>query len=974
MATFVHEPYLERGSGHRALISAWQRRQLRILLSFSRCAAASIESWARLVSELEPSIPVAHLPVASNLPDRRDRREERRSKLGAGSRLVVSLFSTGHDSRNDGHALAALQALVKDQPDVLCLNLGAGARPVAHVPESVEVVTPGWLDADVLAEHLAATDIFLSPLVDGASTRRTTIAAALQHEVAVVSTDGHLTDSELRDADAGLALAPVEDPVAFGALVGQLARSREDRLELGRRGRAAYERRWSWSAGVPRLIALLDDGDRQPSRVPRNTRSQPAPSVYEHGEALRIAWTGPVGHEGGPWFATTLLRSLLDGGAQVDLFLPGSPQDLPAPLNGVERLSVVSRQSGWQWGRWYSANMSLAFVTSAAARVVTYARLSLQLALRHQAYPYDLVFQLSQPETFVPRWLADRYPPVVLYPGTHAAGELRWLRAERALAKRYEPRGRRILARTYLTARARLQRREYAKAALVLAASERFRALLCADCGIPVARTRVLPHPIDLDRFTPGPLVRPASPVTLLFVSRLSARKGLELIVGLSRRLGDLEGQVRIAVYGGATMWSDYSAMLGELDPRIASYGGALPALDLVEAYRSAHALLLPSRYEPFGLVVGEALACGLPTVVSDQVGAGESVSELVCRRFPDGDLDAFEREVRKLLGDLERDESGIRSAAAAQARGLFAPGAIGAQLRDILREAVTDEPSPAPGRRSVAQRAAHRLLRRLPPAWVRGAGRLQFKYPWLRPVVACLAARVADAETVIAHGVGAGLRFRGTGGYPGYVLGTSEPEEQALLQAELGPGAVFYDIGANVGFFSTLAGRLVGPTGRVFAFEPFPLSADRAEANAALNHLGQVTVIRAAVGRGPGRATLAVSDHHATHRIVPDGEGIEVDVVSIDDWLRNGDVPPPTLVMIDAEGAELDVLEGMLEVMAKHRPVVTCEVHWLGEAFTDFFAQRVAPLGYALSALSGEVTAEAARWHAVLRPAGSPR
>jgi FkbM family methyltransferase len=227
----------------------------------------------------------------------------------------------------------------------------------------------------------------------------------------------------------------------------------------------------------------------------------------------------------------------------------------------------------------------------------------------------------------------------------------------------------------------------------------------------------------------------------------------------------------------------------------------------------------------------------------------------------------------------------------------------------------------------------------------------------------------VADAETVIPHGVGAGLRFCGTGGYPGYVLGTSEPDEQALLETELEPGDVFYDIGANIGFFSTLAGRLVGPTGRVFAFEPYPLSADRAEANAALNSFEHVTIVQAAVGRGPGSATLAIRGDAATHHIATGGDGISVDVVGIDNWMRSCGVRPPTFVMIDAEGAELEVLEGMLEVLAGHHPVVACEVHWLGPAFTDFFSERIAPLGYSLSALGGEVTTELVRWHAVLRP-----
>jgi glycosyltransferase involved in cell wall biosynthesis len=164
----------------------------------------------------------------------------------------------------------------------------------------------------------------------------------------------------------------------------------------------------------------------------------------------------------------------------------------------------------------------------------------------------------------------------------------------------------------------------------------------------------------------------------------------MEMVVGLSHRLADLEGLVQILVYGGPTMWSDYRGMVSELDPRVASYGGAVSALEVVDLYRSGHVLLSPSRFEPFGLVVAEALASGLPTVVSDQVGAAETVSGLVCRRFPDGDLDAFERVVRGLLSDLETDEEQIRSAAIAEARRLFAPDVVGMRLLEILREVAT--------------------------------------------------------------------------------------------------------------------------------------------------------------------------------------------------------------------------------------------------------------------------------------------
>jgi glycosyltransferase involved in cell wall biosynthesis len=136
-------------------------------------------------------------------------------------------------------------------------------------------------------------------------------------------------------------------------------------------------------------------------------------------------------------------------------------------------------------------------------------------------------------------------------------------------------------------------------------------------------------------------------------------------------------------------MWSDYTGMLDELEAEIATYGGSLPAAELVERYHSAHALLLPSRYEPGALVVGEALATGLPVVVSNEVGPGEVIHPLVCRRFDDGDVNAFEQEVRRLLRDLERDDVSLRQAAIAEGRRLFAPRVIGDEFQVLLERVV---------------------------------------------------------------------------------------------------------------------------------------------------------------------------------------------------------------------------------------------------------------------------------------------
>jgi FkbM family methyltransferase len=259
-------------------------------------------------------------------------------------------------------------------------------------------------------------------------------------------------------------------------------------------------------------------------------------------------------------------------------------------------------------------------------------------------------------------------------------------------------------------------------------------------------------------------------------------------------------------------------------------------------------------------------------------------------------------------------------------------------------------------------------LVSMLPPRVVRAVGRLQFRSPLVAKAVSLTSDRLTGTGT-IRHGLGAGLRFDSTGGYPGYLLGTSEPDEQAFVARTLRDGDVFYDIGANIGFYSTIAARSVGPDGHVHAFEPHPDSSSRAARNAALNDFTNVTVVTAAVSDHDGRMTLSLAGGSASHRLGA-GPGIEVEVISIDRWVRETGSRPPTFVMIDVEGEELAVLDGMKATLVEHRPTVCCEVHWLGRAFIEYYDREIRPLGYRLSDLNGGPPLPGAnRWHAVLRP-----
>jgi glycosyltransferase involved in cell wall biosynthesis len=407
---------------------------------------------------------------------------------------------------------------------------------------------------------------------------------------------------------------------------------------------------------------------------------------------VRVAWLGPMPTDGfGVAYAEAqLLAELAAGGVEVDCYVTGAPDDVPRSTSGIDGLRFVCEPVNWDWGRWYSRSPLSSFVTGQAARAAAQRRLLPLVVRNHAARRYDALLQFSQIEFFVARPLLTRLPPLVLYPSVHAAGELRWHRRESALARTCEPAFWHLAARTMLAVRSARQRRDIGRAKLVIALSRRFGEHLQRDYGVPPERIRVVPYPIDLDRFSPGsaPGSPGGEPLTVVFASRMSVRKGVEMVVALSHRLTDLVGRVRIEAVGGETLWSRYASLLDALNGDVATYQGHLDGSRLAELFRRADLLLQPSHYEPFALTVGEALASGVPVVASDEVGAAEDIDRGCCSIFPAGDLDTFERLVRELVARLDTPElRSIKALARSEAERLFAPSTIAARLIAHLEE-----------------------------------------------------------------------------------------------------------------------------------------------------------------------------------------------------------------------------------------------------------------------------------------------
>ena len=157
--------------------------------------------------------------------------------------------------------------------------------------------------------------------------------------------------------------------------------------------------------------------------------------------------------------------------------------------------------------------------------------------------------------------------------------------------------------------------------------------------------------------------------------------------------------------------------------------------------------------------------------------------------------------------------------------------------------------------------------------------------------------------------------------------FGNLESSVQEAMVSHLGRGGVFYDIGANLGFFSLLGAHLAGmDDGPCYAFEAAPENAEAIRANAGLNAIANITVIAKAVSSHAGRGRLQVVDDQSWSKLEDYGEHpnteqvIDVELVAIDDLVARGRAAARRpLVKIDVEGAEIAVLEGMRETIDRH-------------------------------------------------------
>jgi FkbM family methyltransferase len=182
------------------------------------------------------------------------------------------------------------------------------------------------------------------------------------------------------------------------------------------------------------------------------------------------------------------------------------------------------------------------------------------------------------------------------------------------------------------------------------------------------------------------------------------------------------------------------------------------------------------------------------------------------------------------------------------------------------------------------------------------------------------------------------------------FVRGTYELYMQKAFVDFIRPGFVVYDVGAYAGYHSLLCGLLVGPAGRVFAFEPHPHNRQSIQRQLALNLGVNVTLMAYALSDTCSSVYLNSAAGRAQSYLSDKGD-FAVEARSVDYLVQEQLLPPPNVMKIDVEGHEAQVLRGARGTISAFRPTVLCDYN--DNHTYAIVKELLVPLGYQVTGKS---------------------
>jgi glycosyltransferase involved in cell wall biosynthesis len=265
----AHECFLRFGRTWKQTVAAAVQRWMTIvLLRHVERVWVSIPEWVDLFRPytLGRRVIFEQLPIPSNIPvvhNPEAAKNVRRRYAPQGQFLIGHFGTHGWPITSFLEPILSLLADDPSAPSILLMGAGSekfGAEVSRRHPALGRLVhSTGDLSAEDLSAHLSACDLLIQPYPDGVSSRRGTMMAGLAHGKPIVTTYGPLSAPFWKQA-AGLALAPVDDPVRFMKLVRELAGDPAALEQMGRAAKSLYDERFDLSHTVHALreAAILE--------------------------------------------------------------------------------------------------------------------------------------------------------------------------------------------------------------------------------------------------------------------------------------------------------------------------------------------------------------------------------------------------------------------------------------------------------------------------------------------------------------------------------------------------------------------------------------------------------------------------------------------------------------------------------------------------------------------------------------------
>jgi glycosyltransferase involved in cell wall biosynthesis len=271
VAVLFHEDFVPVTNWRFAAMTCWQRAQFWGLGRQADLALFSIAPWVQQYRSWFPNTPVRHLPVGSNMPRLGLAWGEARRHVGIREEpFVAGVFGSAHGSRLLGHVRAAVKVLQRRAEDFTVLYVGPHGEALRAALPRAPLIDAGRLPPEDVSRHLAAMDVHLAPFMAGASTRRGSLMAGLQHGVPTVSTRGKQTDALLRRWDEhAVLLAEEGDRRGFARCAERLLNHPAERREIAQRSQTFYDTYFDWPVLADTLTEAMEAVARSPASLAR---------------------------------------------------------------------------------------------------------------------------------------------------------------------------------------------------------------------------------------------------------------------------------------------------------------------------------------------------------------------------------------------------------------------------------------------------------------------------------------------------------------------------------------------------------------------------------------------------------------------------------------------------------------------------------------------------------------------------------